>query len=300
MSQVTDHVGQIIDKAFPRKLVKMPLYGPENIPTPHYGICFEDAETKDDWCRCTVKKNYQPHTTQDVKELVSIVADGFGLSHDKIDVKANWVTSKGHMVAVTPTKDYRREISKGDTIWPSLIVRAYYGGSFKASVAMKRDLCSNLQMMRNVDKTTVALRHTQQFQDYFSDTLETFKQLICMSDNVVEAARKLNQIIVKYDDFYDALYPAPVGNSKRAATTYDRKLDRMKQIHRDECERLGIKHTAKRGSLWHLVNSVTGFVQHDKTRNGRPDDDQRALLGVFDNEANRAWDHAFELAGMAV
>jgi len=300
MSAVTDYVSSSIDKAFPRKLVKMPLYGPDNIPSPHYGICFEDAETREDWCRCTVKKNYQPHTTEDVKQLTSIVADGFGLSSDQIDIKASWVTSKGHAVAVTPTKEYRREIANGDTIWPSLIVRAYYGGSFRATVAMKRDLCSNLQMMRNVDKTTVSLRHTLQFQDHFGETLDTFKNLICLSDNIVDAARKLNEITVSYDEFLDYLYPTPESGSKRSATTYQRKLDRIKQIHATEVDALGLKYRAGRGTLWQLVNAVTGFVQHDKSRNGKPSDDDRALLGVFDNESNRAWDRAFEIAGLAV
>lgn len=303
MSNVTDFISDKLAKAFPRQVVKMPLFGPENIPSPHYGICFDDATEKADWCQCTVKKNYRPHTNEDVRDLVSIVADGFDIPSSDIEVKASWVTGKGHAVAVTPTKKHRRSIAGNDTIWPSLVVRAYYGGAFKATVSMKRDACSNLQMIRNVSQSTVNLRHTFSFHDHFADTLELFQNLIAKSDDVVQAARQLNEIRVNYSTWFDYLYPEQESpTSKRSVTTRQRKIDRMKEIHQRECSLLDTKCDNRSGTLWELVNSVTGFVQHDKTRFGKPSEDDRALLAVFDNESNRAWDAAFDMmnGGLAV
>ena len=100
MSNVTDFISDKLAKAFPRQVVKMPLFGPENIPSPHYGICFDDATEKADWCQCTVKKNYRPHTNEDVRDLVAALEvnrDGGRLGHeDAIHRHGRIVVDVGH------------------------------------------------------------------------------------------------------------------------------------------------------------------------------------------------------------
>ena len=91
-------ISQKLDAAFPRKVVKMPLFGPDNIPSPHYGICFEDATSREDWVKATVKQGYQLHTREDVKSICLAVAEGFDIDPDHINVKASWVKGKGHAV----------------------------------------------------------------------------------------------------------------------------------------------------------------------------------------------------------
>jgi hypothetical protein len=294
-------IAEKIDAAFPRSIIKMPLYGPDNIASPHYGLCFEDATGKDDWCRCTVKKGYQPHTTNDVKELCLAVAEGFDLSPEHIDVQASWTKGKGHAVSVVPTKEYRRDISRGkqqDNVWPSLIVRAYYGGAFRATVAMKRDLCSNLMMIRNLDKCTVNLRHSTNFRDMFDDSVDQFRKLIAMSDSVVEACRMLADYQVNLHEFLDAHYHADSQTSKRSATIRENKLSKIKQIVRDEKQKLQTTSMsgAEKASLWDIVNGITGYVQHHKTRHGKVNADDRALTAALDRESDAAWSSAFYVA----
>ena len=288
-------ISQKLDAAFPRKVVKMPLFGPDNIPSPHYGICFEDATSREDWVKATVKQGYQLHTREDVKSICLAVAEGFDIDPDHINVKASWVKGKGHAVSITPTREYRRGIANDrDGVWPSLVVRAYYGGAFKASVSLKRDLCSNLMMIRNIEKASVNLRHTYNFREHFSETVETFKGLIAMSDNVVQATRMLAQVNVDLHETLDAIYPEK--ETRRSRTMRENKLSRIKEIVRQERRKLGLDYYPRTASLWDIVNGITGYVQHDKTRKGRVTLDDRALMAVTDRESEIAWDSVFQIA----
>lgn len=290
-------ISEKLDAAFPRKVVKMPLMGPDNIPSPHYGICFEDATGRDDWVKATVKKNYQLHTREDVKSICLSAAEGFDLDPNDIRVNASWIKGKGHAVSITPTKEYRRAIAnEKDGIWPSLIVRAYYGGAFKASVSMKRDLCSNLMMIRNVSNASVNLRHTFNFREHFAETVDTFRGLIAMSDNVVEATRMLAQVDVDLHETLDAIYPESLTGSKRSRTIRNNKLSRIKEIVRTERRKLGLNYYPRTASLWDVVNGITGYVQHDKGRRGNVTRDDRALMAVADRESELAWDSVFQIA----
>lgn len=284
-----------IDHVFNREVVKMPMFGPEGLPTPHYGLCFEDASSKDDWMATTVKKHYIPHTVQDVKDLCRVVIEGFDLPADSVEVKARFRQGKGHAVAITPTAKHRRAVYGTDTVWPSLYVRAYYGGAFKATIATKRDACSNLMMMRNVDRTTVSLRHQGNYRDNFDTTLEQFRELLVKFDDVVAAARVLTQTWVEPDEYYEQLYDKKM--SARQERKLGDKIHAMKQTIERERHALQMDHQIhKRANLWELVNSVTGWVQHEKGRHGDPSTEVRAMQALDDPECNNAWSLAFQMA----
>lgn len=294
----TDKVAQAIEQAFPREVVKMPLFGPDNIPTPHYGLCFEDAASREDWVQATCKRQYIPHTKQDVKDLCTAVAAGFDIAADDINIDAHFVTGKGHAVAVTPTKNYRRSIAGTDTLFPTLYVRAYYGGSFKATVGMKRDVCSNLMMMRKVDGTSVSLRHVGNYREHFDDTVEQFRELIAISDNIVAAAKQLNEVRVDTTEFFQSLYPAQV--NERSQVRQENKLKAMiTRLHKERLD-LGVDADIKQASVWELINAVQGYCQHDKTRRtSNKDYAGRAFAALTDGEVDAAWDYGFSLAGLA-
>jgi len=214
-----------IDATF-AETAKLPLTGPDNHASPHYGIVRTDLTGPEAWFPVTVKKGYVPHTTEDVKTICLAAAQGFDLDPDSIVVDAAWAKN-GHRVCIQPTREYRRAISSDgygneDAVWPRFIVRANYGGKFTASAGMWRDACSNLQMMRSVEETTLSLRHTSSFRDHFDATVSEFRFLATKYENVVAAARHLDQRLVAVADFIAELLPPPPsesGQSKR--TRYD-------------------------------------------------------------------------------
>lgn len=57
-----------------------------------------------------------------------------------------------------------------------------------------------------------------------------------------------------------------------------------------------VKIPSESATLWELVNAVTGYVQHDKKRKGKPDAADRALIALGDNETAAAWKLAFALS----
>lgn len=292
-------VRSTIFNAFPNEVIKMPLYGPDNLPSPHYGLCFENASKRSDWCSTTVKKHYRPHTRNDLATICETVAKGIDLPLDQISISCAWKDGRGHRIAVQPTAEYQREVTRNDTIFPKFILRANYGGAFVASVGMYRHLCSNLQMIRRVEHTTVNLRHCSNFQENFDSTVEQWQHLAAKFDNIVEAAQQLNEQRVNVADFYDNLYPEPSNQTQRSRNSHRRKLESMFGRLVDErikADKPGATDS-KTATLWDLVNSVTGFVQHDQRRKGNPTADARAFAAVDDLQCDKAWNLAFDMAG---
>lgn len=288
-----------IFNAFPNEVIKMPLSGPDNLPSPHYGLCFENASKREDWCSATVKKHYRPHTRNDLATICETVAKGIDLPLDQVSISCAWKNGQGHRVAVQPTTEYRKSICGTDTIFPKFIVRANYGGAFVASVGMYRDLCKNMQMLRKVEGTTVNLRHTSNFQENFDSTVKQWQHLAAKFDNIVEAAKHLNDVRVNIADFYGTLYPETEVQTQRTKNSQRKRMESM--FSRLVDERLAANKPgatdAETATLWELVNSVTGYVQHDQRRHGNPSADARAFAAVDDSRCDKAWDLAFEMAG---
>lgn len=301
LSPIQEAVRTQLEKVFTREVIRVPLSGPDNLPSPHYGLCFDDAVGREDWMRCTVKQGYIPHTREDVAVLAETVAAGLDLPLEEVKISAHFKRGKGHRVAVQPTTKYRKELhnAPGDTLWPKFIINANYGGSFTAQCGMYRDACSNMQMMRRVEHTTVSLRHVGNFRDNFDDTVQQWQSLSAKFDNIVEAAAHMRDTQVKATDFFHELYPQPseadpVSKHKRHKEKLTKMLDRIIR----ERNKLGDTSTDyTKCNLWELVNSVTGFVQHDKrkTRDGKKlTATQKAFLAIEDKECDRAWDYAFD------
>ena len=65
----------------------------------------------------------------------------------------------------------------------------------------------------------------------------------------------------------------------------------------DEREKMGrLNDDPQQANLWELVNCVTGFEQHDRTRHGNLNAVQRALIAVDDSACDKAWNLAIGLA----
>jgi len=298
-----DAVALAIENAFPREVVKLPLFGADNIATPHYGLCFEDANCREDWIRTTCKQAYVPHTRQDVIDICTAAVSGFELTADDVKVDAHFVQGLGHAVAVTPTVKYRRSIFGGDTVFPTVIVRAYYGNAFRATVGLRRDVCDNMMLIKNVAESNIWLAHSSNFREHFDQTVDQFRGLIAKSDNIVEAMQALHEVRVKGSEITETLYPEQQGVSKRTQQVRDARISRI--VARMVTERWQLDEQPAQPfnetdwSLWEIVNGVQGYAQHDKKRVGKKDFASRAFTALNDSEVQAAYDWAFEVAGLA-
>ena len=277
--------------------MKLPLMGPDNMPTPHYGICRTDIDGPEAWFPRTMKRGYQEHTLDDVVDICRIAAEGFGLQDDQIKVDCCW-GKNGHRVSIAPTNEHRRTLARGDdSLWPRFVLRADFGFKFIASAGMFRDACSNLQMMRKVRGTTVSLRHTGGFRDHFDSTVEEFRTLAAKYDDIVEAANKLNERRVDTADFLAEMFPPPAKESSESKhTRHKRQIQQMINRLQGEQAKTGVEVSARSATPWQLENMVTGFIQHDKTRVGKPNASERAFLALDDKTCDKAWDLAFAMS----
>lgn len=315
--QMTSKIDRAIDAAFPFEVHKYPLIGPDNMPTPHYGLARTDRNDATAWAKVTVKKNYKAHTTDDVKQMARAAAHGFGVAVEDVEVRCSWKEGKGHRVAIRPTKEYRRTICHAagdDNIFPQFIVRADYGAAFKASVGMYRDACKNMQMIRRVNGSTISLRHCGNFREHFDATVEEFKQLAAKYDSVVIAAETLAKRKVDTLQFLEDLYPRPLESDSRSRKTrHARRLAAISQQLEKDRQVLAGQDTDDNlpsgkliegypitffadTNLWELVNAVTGFVQHTKRANRGHDLATQAFLAVDDRECDKAWNLAMDMA----
>jgi len=278
--------------------MKLPLMGPDNMPTPHYGICRTDIEGREAWFPRTMKKGYQEHTLDDVVEICRIAAAGFDLPDDQIKVDCCW-GKNGHRVSIAPTRDHRRTLAnnEGDSLWPRFILRADFGFKFVASAGMFRDACSNLQMMRRVEGTTISLRHSSGFRDHFDETVSEFRSLAAKYDNIVEAASALNERRVSTAEFIAEMFPSPDDDATKAKKSrHIAQVEKMiNRLTREQALTGSIVDPAK-ATGWELANMVTGFVQHDKTRVGKLNKSERAFLAIEDSLCDKAWDLAHHMS----
>ena len=136
-------ISDSVRAAFPFTVDKLPLSGPENLKTPHYGLFRSDNGAS---VGVACRKGYEPHTVDDVCALVEAAASAFDG-----DAKARCLFHDGHYVTVEPSAEYRRSIfGTADNIWPRLIIRAGYDGrAFRAQLGFYRDACRNLAMIRS-------------------------------------------------------------------------------------------------------------------------------------------------------
>ena len=295
-TQLADVIANKIDATF-AECVKLPLVGPDNHPTPYYGIARSDLTGRDAWFPAAVKKGYVAHTRDDVKALALAAAKAIDVDPDHLSVDCAWAKN-GHRVSIQPTNGYRRSIGNDrDGVWPRFIIRANYGGKFTGSAGLHRDLCSNLMMMRNVEGVNVSLRHTKSFRDNFDATVASFSSIAARHDNIVEACRELQSTQASVTEYVTRFMPPPSdADGKAKLAGWERRVEKLIARLHDEQRALGLAANSKTADLWLLANMATGYVQHDKSRVGRLNKSERAFAAVDDKLADHAWVVASSMA----
>lgn len=289
-------VGNQVRDTFQFNILKLPLQGPDNLRTPHYGLFRSDTG---DCLPVSVSSRFVPHTTEDVAVMAEAASAGFGIPADRVTVRASWFKT-GHRVCVRPDKELRRSIhGSNDNIWPSLLIRADYGAAFTSSLSVFRDACKNLMMLRKVEGTTVSIAHRGNFRDEFDSLVGQFTYLAARFDSVVDVIHKLDDRKVAIADFLTHLYPVPEETSKSIVTRHREKMQSLLSRLADERIKTGRDNPndfAGEASLWEMVNVVTGFVQHDSQVRGKLSKVERAFRAADSRDCDKAWELAVTMA----
>ena len=290
---VSQNVIDSVRSAFDFEVNKYPLSGPDNMKTPWFGLFRDD--TAEPVGNSSVTDRYCPHTTDDVIALVEASADVFDG-----EIAATCHFKHGHYVSIAPNNQYRQNVfGTKDNIFPRLMIRAGYDGkSFSAAIGYFRDLCQNLSMIKSVEASTVAIRHTKSLRPKMNDLIETFSNLKNGWKNLREVVKFMENKKVVMTDFLDAIYGQPDEDSKRSVTMHTKRTEAIFTRLQNEQFRSGRPEIGSDFlvSAWSAFNAVQGFAQHDSSRSKNATAFDRILLAGRDPNVSKAEELALSAA----
>jgi len=280
-----------VKAAFPFSVDKYPLSGPDGMRTDLYGLFRSDNA---EHVGKAVSKNYVPHQSDDVVALVEAAGEAFeGIGETQCTFR------NAHHVCVSPGRDQRRAIyGTSDNIFPRFMIRGGYDGrGFLANMGFYRDACSNLSMMRQVEGTSVSIRHGSGLREKMDDLIQTFSVLKQSWATLGDVIAELQSRDVNMPEFLDQVYGQPEENSQRSKTIHE---NRTKAIFRRMSRE---RFTTGRGSFnpefgvsaWEAYNAIQGYVQHDASRKGSPSDFDRVIAASNDQYVRKAEKITMEL-----
>lgn len=273
-------VSEIVRNTFNFTVDKFKLQGPDNLKTPYFGLFKSD----DGECLNAVSDRYLPHTTDDVVVLVEAAEKAFD---DSITVKCHW--RNGHNVIVEPTKEHRRSVfGTQDNIFPRLIVSAGYDDRpFRASLGMWRDQCLNMSRLKQVEGTSVSIKHTKSLRPRMNELIDVFSSLKEGWKSVTEVVAEMESRQVSLVAFLEAVYPLDKDAGKAAITIHRNRTEEIfKRVLREYSNTgrtMGDDFTVSRFMAY---NAVQGYVQHStRSKLGSMD---RMLMALDDPAVARA------------
>ena len=285
-----------IKTAFDFTVDKFPLRGPEGMHTPWYAMFRSD--TNEVIGKGSVTSRYVPHQTEDVLALVDAASEAF---EDEIDVTTHF--RDGHYVSIQPTKHERLSVyGNSDNVWPRVIINAGYDGrAFAATMGYYRDACRNLAMMRQVDGTTVSIRHTSGLRSHMDSLISTFSVLKESWAGLTDVIQNLQSVDVQMADFLESIYSTPdTDASKRGVTVHRERTEAIFRRLQTERFRTGRQAMSQSDgftvSAWEAFNAVQGYVQHDaQSKKGFKSDFDRILRASRDANVRKAESLVLEL-----
>jgi len=298
----TETISETIRSAFDFSVDKMPLSGPDNMKTPHYGLFRSDNMAS---VGKAVSRTYNPHTVDDICALAEAASEAFdGAS----SVQAHW--RDGHYITVAPSNDQQRAVfdkrfvgagaheirDDSDIYIPRLIIRAGYDGrAFTAQLGIYRLVCRNLAVIPVKGKSVSAsIRHTSNLQNRVESLAEDFRSILANADDVAEAIDQANRQKVDMAAFIRKVYPLRDDASQRVQNAYAARVEAiMSRLYRER-NALGLpSEDYGTATAWEAYNAVQGHVQHEARRNKRPSQFDRALMALEDPAVARAAELAF-------
>ena len=290
----TTLIDETVRNAFSFSVDKFPLAGPDGLRTPHYGLFRSDTGA----CigRNSVSGRYVPHTTDDVLALVQTAGSAFG---GVTAVSTHF--SDGHYVAIQPAREHRVSIfGTLDNIFPRLMIDAPYGGlgSFTTTLGFFRDACRNMSIIRQVEGSQVAIRHTSGLRLQMDELRLAFGGLEAGWQNLAAVIHGMEERRVKMVDFLNAIYGTPDDREGRGLTIHRHRTEAI--FRRLQKERLATGRPDVGSDFvvsgWEAFNAIQGYVQHDATRRGSPSEMARVVRAMHDGHVQRAERLVYEMA----
>lgn len=248
-----------IAETFNFNVVRMPLNGPDNMPTPHYGLF------RDDNSECVgnaVSARYIPHNTEDVLKLAEAASIAFeGIA----ETQCHW--HNGHNVIISPSKEHRRAIfGTTDNIFMRCMISARYDGKpFRASLGMYRDVCKNLAIPRMISGTTSVIRHTKSSSWKIPHLVSSFERIRDSWGSLENIAVAMEDRRVDLESFLTQVYGVPAEEGRGLTMHKNRTEAIFRRIlnERAATGREGFSDNNFNVSVWEAYNAVQGYTQHD-------------------------------------
>lgn len=267
-------VSETVRNKFNFTVDKFPLSGPDGLRTPWYALFRSDTQLPVG--NGSVTARYVPHTTDDVVALCDAIDVAFGGV-----ANVDCYFRNGHYVVVTPTDQERLNVFGTDSVWPRVVISAPYDDkSFRANVALFRDMCKNLHITRQAgSETGVSIRHTNGLREHMDELIQQFGTLKAGWNSIGQVIRRMAENQVQMVDFLDSIYGKPSEDSKRSVTEHKNRTEAIfKRLQRESQltgQPIGKDYTV---NAWLAFNAVQGYIQHDTTRKGRNKADASASL----------------------
>lgn len=252
---VLTSASDVVRSTFDFSVDKFPLSGPDNMPTPYYGLFKSD----DNECLNAVSSKYYVHTTDDIVALTEAAQAAFD---DSVVVTAYW--RKGHHVTIQPSRDERKSIfgTKDNVFLRFLLSAGYDDTPISVNMGFWRDACLNLSRLKSVSGTHTSIRHLGSARERMDELVAVFSGLREGWANVTQVIEEMESRKVSLVDFLQAVYPVKEDASQAAIT---RQKNTIREIfQRVQAERWKTGRPSITGgfevSAWEAYNGVQGHV----------------------------------------
>ena len=278
----TDTALETVQNTFNFSVDKFPLYGPDNMQTPHFGLFRSDNS---ECVGKTVSARYVPHNTDDILAITEAAAEAFD---GDTNVRCHF--RNGHFVQFAPSNEDRRDmfnVAGGDNIFPRFMVNGGYDGrGFKAEIGFFRDMCLNLSMMKSVESFSRSIRHTSGLRSQMTDLIGAFSMLKESWCDLTAMIKQMSQQTVDMRDFLCEIYPEPVEDAgKRGVTVHKNRTELILKRLSGEMRRSNVDFDLRNPNAWLAYNAVQGYEQHDATRRKSFNNDFDRVLKAGNSQA---------------
>ena len=250
---------------FPKHITKRQLFGPSGEETGVYGLFDEHNRFVG---RGSVTDRYVQHQLHHIRPIIGSVLGLPGFRNPIVE--ARW--KEGHYIRIRPDDDYRREIFKGDSIWPQLDLWFGLGGlPARGRLPMKRDACDNLMMPRNSSEINFSIKHTKSLETRVARIQDQFHTIVANWDSVVDHCREMHAKRINLKDLLAEMFPEPNGDSKRATTNHNDKINAIWSRITRESYKLNLETPTLASPMttgWMAYNAIQGYRQHTASRKG--------------------------------
>ena len=283
----TKQISDKIRSEFNFEVNRLPLSGPDNMPTDWYGLFRSDSgKTVGPG---SVSVHYTPHTVDHIVEIAESAIGSFG---EASDVCCHF--RDGHYVSIAPTAEYRKSVVDQDTVWPRLILRAGLGGStsFNLTIGYYRDLCKNLAMMRSINSFNIRYRHTSGLGDRLDTLVEDFRGLKDGWENLSSLINRMNSKTVVVSEILKNVYgEIDENSSRRQISISENRIQKIVVRLMRERQPSNRRMSPDTSTAWELFNAIQGYHQHDA-----PTRAKRSAFPVTPSGAAQRWDRIISTA----